>query len=206
MAAVALKLTLSPARFCLGFVLMDTANHHAKNLLLHGLTKYLQEQQLLHETKAEPHKTSIGELHSKIMYRRSNTLIVSLFVTKDSSIMYNLQIDGFLHLSSLSGHGHLSTIQCLLNVTSCVCRGHLHHRASTYEKLLWSSLKARSLLLNLLHKENDPSILKHCRQLSALISFSELKSTPQLRKMQIEVCIILASHPGLSERRAWARG
>lgn len=96
-------------------------------------------------------------------------------------------MDGFLHLASLSGHAHLTTTLCLLSVTSCVAKAHLHHRASTYERLHWSSLKARAVLLDLLHKERDTSALRHCRQLSALITSSGLESTPALRDMQMEV-------------------
>ena len=96
-------------------------------------------------------------------------------------------MDGFLHLASLSGHGHLSTISCLLNVTCCVAKAHLHHRDSTFERLHWSSLKARAVLLNLLHKEGDSAAQRHCRQLSALISASGLESTPAVREMQMEV-------------------
>lgn len=72
-------------------------------------------------------------------------------------------------------------------MTSCVAKARLHHRGSTYERLHWSSLKARSVLLKELHKEGDPSALRHCRQLSALISSSGLESTPPLRQMQMEV-------------------
>ena len=77
MAALAAKPTLSPARFCLGLVLPATANMHAKNLLVHGLSHYLLEQQVLCETKGEQNKGVLKELHSKTVYRSTNTLIVS---------------------------------------------------------------------------------------------------------------------------------
>lgn len=64
----------------------------------------------------------------------------------------------------------------------------MYHRASTYERLLWSSLKARSVLLKQLHQDGDPAALRHCRQLSALISCSGLEATtPAVRDLQMEV-------------------
>lgn len=77
MLAVALKPTLSPARFCLGIVLPDDSITHAKPLLLHGLSKYLEEQQILYEENPEPQKRILKELHASKFYHGSNTLIVS---------------------------------------------------------------------------------------------------------------------------------
>lgn len=77
MAAVALKPTLSPARFCLGLAFSAAFNVHAKSLLFHGLTQYLAEQQVLYEEKPEPHKEKLKELHVNEFYRSNNTLIVS---------------------------------------------------------------------------------------------------------------------------------
>ena len=76
-AALSLKPTLSPARLCLGLVLPATSNVHAKNLLLHGLTTYLAEQQSLYETHSQPHKRKLEKLHADVFYRSTNTLIVS---------------------------------------------------------------------------------------------------------------------------------
>lgn len=76
--AVALKPTLSPARFCLGIALPAASKDHAKSLLLHGASQYLGKQQLLYETHPEPQKENLKELHASKFYRSSNTLIVSL--------------------------------------------------------------------------------------------------------------------------------
>lgn len=97
-------------------------------------------------------------------------------------------MDAFLRLAELGGHANLSPTSCLLCVTSCIAGAHLQHRAGTYQTLLWSSLRARSLLLTLLHKQKDPSVLQHCRQLSALLATTGLASTPDVRKLQMEVC------------------
>jgi tetratricopeptide (TPR) repeat protein len=75
--AVALKPTLSPARFCLGIALPAESKSYASSLLLHGLSKYLSEQQLLYETNPEPRKRSMKELHASKFYHGCNTLIVS---------------------------------------------------------------------------------------------------------------------------------
>ena len=75
MSAVALKPTLSPARFCLGLAL-DTSPH-AKALLLQGLSRYLTEQQKLYEEKSEPQNEKLDKLHANKFYRSNNTLIVS---------------------------------------------------------------------------------------------------------------------------------
>ena len=89
-------------------------------------------------------------------------------------------MDAFLRLAELGGHAHLSPTSCILCVTSCIAGAHLQHRAGTYQTLLWSSLRARSLLLTLLHKQKDPSVLQHCRQLSALLATTGLASTPDV--------------------------
>lgn len=72
-------------------------------------------------------------------------------------------------------------------MTPSVPVARLYHRAETYKKLLWSSLKARFLLLRLRHKQKDPSVGQLCHQLSALIACSGLPSSPELREMQMEV-------------------
>ena len=107
-------------------------------------------------------------------------------VADDGSL--SLQEDGFLELYQLGGHAHLKQLPCLYSAMACVCHAHLQHRASTYEKLLAGSLKARARLLTLLQKKKDPSVLRHCKQLSALLANSGLKTTPQLRQMQMAVC------------------
>lgn len=76
-AAVAFKPMLSPARFCLGLVLASSHVAHAKSLLVHGLSQYLEQIQLIHETKADPLRHIVKELHSKVFYRSNNTAIVS---------------------------------------------------------------------------------------------------------------------------------
>ena len=96
-------------------------------------------------------------------------------------------MEAFLRLSELGGCGFLSKDSALLCVTPSVPIARLFHRAETYKKLLWSSLKARSLLLRLRHKEKDPSVRQLCHQLSALIVSSGLPSSPELREMQMEV-------------------
>ena len=113
------------------------------------------------------------------MWCFNNLIIIFHFVVS--------QEDGFLELYRLGGHGHLKQLPCLYSAMACISQAHLQHRASTYEKLLWGSLKARASLLSLLHKQKDPSVLKHCKQLSALIANSGLNATPQLREMQMEV-------------------
>lgn len=75
--AVALKPTLSEARFCLGLTLPPASEAHAKSLLLHGLSQYLAEQQQLYETNPKPQKNLLQQLHANQFYRGSNTLIVS---------------------------------------------------------------------------------------------------------------------------------
>ena len=71
---------------------------------------------------------------------------------------------------------------------SCLPEAAILHRANTYQQLLWSSLKARSCLVLLLHKANKrEATLRHCQQLSALITHSGLKASPQLRGMQMKV-------------------
>ena len=96
-------------------------------------------------------------------------------------------MDAFLRLSELGGCGFLLKDSALLCVTPSVSVARLHHRAETYKKLLWSSLKARFLLLRLRHKQKDPSVHQLCHQLSALIANSGLPSSPELREMQMEV-------------------
>lgn len=85
MAAVALKPTLSPARFCLGLVLDSASSSfslHAKTLLVHGLSQYLKEMRVLHQTRPEPYKAKLRELHTTKFYRQTNTLIVSDFTQR----------------------------------------------------------------------------------------------------------------------------
>ncbi len=75
--AVALRPTLSPARLCLGLALAEpTAGNHAKKLLLHGLSLYLNWLQEFHETHAEQQFVPAKELHSQTFYRSTNTLFV----------------------------------------------------------------------------------------------------------------------------------
>ncbi len=75
--AVALKPTLSPARFCLGLALPAASKVHAKSLLLQGLSQYLAEHQAHYETNPEPHKRRLKQLHANKFYHSANTLIVS---------------------------------------------------------------------------------------------------------------------------------
>lgn len=79
-AAVALKPSLSPARFCLGLVLAASHVEHAKDLLVHGLSQHLEQIQIVHETKENPLRDGVKELHSKRFYRSNNTVIVSVCV------------------------------------------------------------------------------------------------------------------------------
>ena len=76
-AAVAFKPTLSSARFCLGLMLGVSHTAYAKALLVHGLSQYLDQVQILHDTKADTLRNVLKELHSKIFYRSNNTMIVS---------------------------------------------------------------------------------------------------------------------------------
>lgn len=76
MAALAQKPAHSPARFCLGLTLPPSLAGHAKPLLAHGLTQYLNVIQESQETQAEPERATLTQLHSKSFYRRSNTLLV----------------------------------------------------------------------------------------------------------------------------------
>lgn len=200
LSAVALKPCLSPARFCLGLAL--DASPHAKTLLLQGLSQYLTDQQKLYEENPEPQKEKLDRLHAHKFYRNNNTLIVSdcaIISCTAISIISLVQFDGFLQLASLSGHGYLSAQSCLLSVTSCISRAHLIQRASTYQSLLWSSLKGRAVLLNMLHKDgaSPATSITHCRQLSALISCSGLEPSPQLREMQMEVMYYVNNGTGM---------
>ena len=74
--ALALKPTHSPTRLCLGLVLPSSANHHSKELLVHGLSQYLVTVQESHETQAEPEKATPKDLHAKAFYHTANTLVV----------------------------------------------------------------------------------------------------------------------------------
>ena len=77
-AAVALKPTLSHARFCLGLALAAARNAHAKSLITHGLTEFLAHEQVVHETQAEPERQPLKELNSKTFHRGTNTLLVMM--------------------------------------------------------------------------------------------------------------------------------
>ncbi len=102
-------------------------------------------------------------------------------------------MEGFLSLARLGGGGHLSTTHCLLAVTPCVALASLQCRGSTFEKLLWASLQARSDLLTRLHSEGAESVLRHCQQLSGLVSStSSLSNTPQVRDLQMKVTHVWA--------------
>jgi len=70
-AAVSIKPTHSAARFCLGLALASTNEGHAKNLLLHGLSQYLQQVQELHEAKSDPFTSKPRELFSRQFYRKT---------------------------------------------------------------------------------------------------------------------------------------
>ena len=99
-----------------------------------------------------------------------------------------MQVEGFLQLADMGGHGSLSNTACLLSATSCLPEASIFHRQSTYRQLLWTSLKARSILLSLLHKMNEKkAALRHCQELSALITHSGLKASPKLRALQMQV-------------------
>lgn len=94
----------------------------------------------------------------------------------------------------MGGHGSLSNTSCLLSATACLPEAAIVHRASTYRQLLWSSLKSRSVLLSLLHKDNKTeAALRHCQQLSALIAHSGLEPSPELRALQMKVSYSLYS-------------
>ena len=70
------------------------------------------------------------------MWCFNNLIIIFHFVVS--------QEDGFLELYRLGGHGHLKQLPCLYSAMACISQAHLQHRASTYEKLLWGSLKAKA--------------------------------------------------------------
>ena len=125
--------------------------------------------------KDEGHKTSC----TKLMCKYKPTLHLPT-----SNTFFDFQACSCCTWSALC----VCPASCLLCVTSCIAGAHLQHRAGTYQTLLWSSLRARSLLLTLLHKQKDPSVLQHCRQLSALLATTGLASTPDVRKLQMEVC------------------
>lgn len=157
--------------------------------------------QELHETQADIRQAKSKELHSKTFYRSTNTLIVSyslhffyLHCSLWSGIILCIiimQVDGFLQLANMGGHGSLPTTSCLRSATSCLSEASILHRESTYRQLLWTSLKARSVLLSLLHKANEKeAALQHCQQLSALIAHSGLEVSPKLRALQMQVSSI----------------
>ena len=137
----------------------------------------------------------LKELHSQTFYRSTNTLIVShLHHTHTHTHIVHTyththhKAEGFLQLASMGGHGSLSTISCLLSATSCLPEATILHRESTYRQLQWSSLSARSALLSLLQQtQQNESALRHCQQLSAIISHSGLESSPKLRALQMKV-------------------
>lgn len=95
--ALAQRPTHSPTRFCLGLALGKDQAKHAKLLIYHGLTQYLQQVsgriekierltiwsilpvaqlQELHETQADVSQVPVRELYSQTFYRSTNTLIV----------------------------------------------------------------------------------------------------------------------------------
>lgn len=78
MTAIALKPTLSEARFCLGLSLPAASNNFVKPLLLHGLSEYLTKEEEKNETQAKSNHVELKELNSKILYRSSNPLLVSV--------------------------------------------------------------------------------------------------------------------------------
>ena len=90
----------------------------------------------------------------------------------------------------MGGHGSLTNTSCLLSATACLPEAAIFHRESTHRQLLWSNLKARSLLLSLLHKAREKeAALRHCQQLSALITHSGLEASTELRALQMQVSI-----------------
>ena len=133
----------------------------------------------------------LKELHSQTFYRSTNTLIVSHLHrthTHRHTVYTHHKAEGFLQLASMGGHGSLSTISCLLSATSCLPEATILHRESTYRQLQWSSLSTRSALLSLLQQtQQNESALRHCQQLSAIISHSGLESSPKLRALQMKV-------------------
>jgi len=70
-AALSIKPTLSEARYCLG---LATKN---KVFLATGLGDYQRTIQEVNESQANPLRGEPRDLHSKVLYRSSNTLIVS---------------------------------------------------------------------------------------------------------------------------------
>lgn len=111
-----------------------------------------------------------------------------MMVMRFSCVVLTHKVEGFLELARMGGHGYLSNTSCLLSATTCLPEAGLLHRNSTYHQLLWSGLKARSVLLSLLHKANErEAALRHCQQLSALIAHRGLKSSTELRALQMQV-------------------
>ena len=156
-----------------------------------GCNVLLPDQlQELHETQKDVRQK---ELHSQIFYCSTNTLIVSPSI---SSVAFEFtqtfpQAEGFMQVASIGGHKSLSKTSCLLSATACLPEACILHRNSTYRQLQWIGLQARSLLLSLLQQtqQTEPA-LRHCQELSGIISHSGLQSSPKLRALQMQVCVL----------------
>ena len=122
-------------------------------------------------------------------YKHTHCELILLMQNYSLIVRYSYhQVEGFLQLAEMEGHGSLSNTSCLLSATSCLPEASIFHRKSTYHQLLWTSLKARSVLLSLLHKTNKKeAALRHCQELSALITHSGLEASPKLRALQMQV-------------------
>lgn len=104
----------------------------------------------------------------------------------------------------MGGQGHLSSTHCLLAASSSVATASLLYRGSTFDKLLWGSLRARAALLNNLYQQKNINVLRHCQQLTALIAASGLASSPQVRELQMNVswspnCLVRLCMPELTK-------
>ena len=75
-SALGLKPTLPHIQLCLALALPPAMGGHAKLLLRSGLLTYLSQEQERNE-EAEPERAVLKELHSKILFRSTNTLVVS---------------------------------------------------------------------------------------------------------------------------------
>ena len=160
---------------------------------------FVAQLQELHETQADVSQVPMKELHSQTFYRSTNTLIVRHRLTYTCNnihmrvsciicMVLTHKVEGFLELARMGGHGSLSNTSSLLSATACLPEAGVLHRNSTYNQLLWSTLKARSVLLSLLHKDNErEAALRHCQQLSALIAHRGLETSPELRALQMQV-------------------
>lgn len=90
-------------------------------------------------------------------------------------------------LAEVGGHNFLVPEVCLMYSARCITDAHFTHRGATYRKCLWLSLKARSMLLQILLKRKDSMALKHSRELRLLVINSGLSPVDNFRALQMQV-------------------